>query len=163
MTVLVPLLMGFATRMVAVDLARRVLQPLRVVATISLVASAIPLLIAVWPAFMSLLGNGTLLATAAFATATLLIGHFLGGSARADRIVLALSTSSRHPAIAIAVATVVAPQLQLAAAAILLYMLVSAAVGSVYIAWSKRRRRPAPAAAAHPISSARSLQASRGR
>jgi BASS family bile acid:Na+ symporter len=69
-----------------------------------LVVAAIPVLIALFPAIISLVGNGTILAFAAFVVVALAVGHFLGGPDPDERTVLALASASRHPAVAIAIA-----------------------------------------------------------
>jgi BASS family bile acid:Na+ symporter len=53
--------------------------------------------------------------------------------------VLALSTSARHPAIAITVATSAYPEGKLALGAVLLYVLVVTVVTVPYVLWSKGR------------------------
>ena len=104
-----------------------------------LVASALPLLIASWPEARDMIGDGNVLLLAAMAAMGLAIGHGLGGPIAEDRTVLALSTASRHPAIALAIAVsggaAAKPQL----AAILLYTLVAGLVSIPYVFWRKRR------------------------
>ena len=140
LTVLAPLLLGFGMRLFAAEFADLLVRPIALVARVSLVACAIPLVIALWPTMGALIGNGTLLAIVGFATVALLIGHLLGGSEPEDRVVLALANASRHPGVAIAVAGLVAPELPDATAAILLYLLVSTIAGSVYVRLAGRAR-----------------------
>jgi len=62
--------------------------------------------------------------------------------------VLALSTGSRHPAIALAIARANFPDEPNLAATVVLYLLVGAIVGMVYMAWLRRRPEggaPSPA------------------
>jgi BASS family bile acid:Na+ symporter len=54
--------------------------------------------------------------------------------------VLALSTTTRHPAIAVAIAQSNFPDQKLVPAAILLYLLVSAVAAVPYLGWTKRRQ-----------------------
>jgi BASS family bile acid:Na+ symporter len=124
-------------------------------ATILLLAAALPIIVRSWPAFRTLIGNGTLAAIVAFTLGGLGVGHFLGGPVREHRTVLALATASRHPAVAIVIATTDFPGNKLIAAAVLLALLVSAVASAPYVAWSKRRagtrHRPAtPATTATP-------------
>jgi BASS family bile acid:Na+ symporter len=95
---------------------------------------------------VSLTGDGTIIALAAFVLVGLAVGHLLGGPDPEDRTVLALSTASRHPGVALAIAHATFPEQQLVLAAVLLYLLVSALVSMLYLAW--RRRRHAGSAAA---------------
>jgi BASS family bile acid:Na+ symporter len=69
----------------------------------------------------------------------LVVGHLLGGSAPEERSVLALSTATRHPGVAMAVASAVTPDPKPIAAAVLLAVLVSAVVAFPYVKWSARR------------------------
>ena len=69
----------------------------------------------------------------------MLIGHLLGGPDRGDRTVLALSSSMRHPAIAIALAQANFSHEPLAVPAILLYTIVALVVRVPYTKLSVRR------------------------
>jgi bile acid:Na+ symporter, BASS family len=106
-----------------------------------LAASGLVILVKLWPAIVSLVGDGTLLAMIAFAVIGLAVGHFLGGPRTAERSVLALACSSRHPAIAIAIAQVNFPSQNLVPAAVILYLLVSTVLAAPYM---KRLGRSAP-------------------
>jgi BASS family bile acid:Na+ symporter len=61
----------------------------------------------------------------------------LGGSDPDDKIVLALSTACRHPAIALAIGATNFPEEQLAPI-IVLYLLVNTLVGAAYVVWQRR-------------------------
>jgi BASS family bile acid:Na+ symporter len=92
---------------------------------------------------MALLGNGRVLSITAFVVIGLGVGHWLGGPDPEDRTVLALSTASRHPGIALAITTTNFPEEKLATGAVLLYLLVSAIVVPPYLkCWGPRRGRP---------------------
>jgi bile acid:Na+ symporter, BASS family len=103
-TVLGPLCIGLAVRRVAPSVAERVARPLSEVATVALVAATMAIMVSAWPAMVSLLENGTLVAFAGFIVVGLTVGHLLGGPDPGDRTVLALSTASRHPGVALAIA-----------------------------------------------------------
>jgi BASS family bile acid:Na+ symporter len=107
--------------------------------TVLLILSALPLIYASWPAIRALVGNGTVLIIAAMAAIALAVGHLLGGPDPDDRTVLALSTASRHPAIALAVAVAAGAESKPELAAILLYLIVAALVSVPYVAWRKRQ------------------------
>ena len=110
-------------------------------ATILLAAAALPIIVRSWPAFRTLIGNGTLAAIVAFTLAGLGVGHLLGGPVPEHRTVLALATSSRHPAVAITIATADFPGNKLIVAAVLLALIVSAAASAPYVVSSQRRAR----------------------
>ena len=138
-TVLVPLAVGIAVRSLAASFAERIARPVSLMATVLLIASALPILFTAWPALVSLTGNGTIVALAGFVLVGLAVGHLLGGPDPEDRAVLALSTASRHPGVALAIAHASFPAQKLVLAAVLLYLLVSAIVSMPYLAWSRRR------------------------
>jgi BASS family bile acid:Na+ symporter len=105
--------------------------------------TVVPQVVAVFPAFRTLIGNGTVVVMSSYAVATLLIGHLLGGPERGNRTVLALSTASRHPGIAISIALANFTSERLAIPAVLLMVLVAAVASALYAVMS-RRRMPAP-------------------
>ncbi|HEX5872333.1 MAG TPA: hypothetical protein VFY65_18015, partial [Longimicrobium sp.] len=131
---------GAGLRGAAPALAERAAKPVALVSTLLLAAGALPLLASSGRTMVSMMGDGTLLAIVAFAAAGLLVGHLLGGPAREDRVVLALSTSARHPAVAVAAASALYPGHREVLPAVLLYLLVAAVVSGVYV----RRTAPAP-------------------
>jgi BASS family bile acid:Na+ symporter len=139
-TVVAPMAAGMLLRHFAPRLATQVAPPLLWVATGLLVAGLLPILFTALPAMRALIGNGTLFAFAVFVLAGLGAGHLLGGHEPEESTVLALSTASRHPGIALAIAHANGADMQLATAALLLYLLVSLLLMAPYIA--RRRRRP---------------------
>lgn len=138
MTVLVPLAVGLLVRRMAPALAERIAKPISLVASVLLI-SVLPILFTAMPTVVSLIGNGTLVAIVAFVFVGLAAGHLLGGPEPDDRTVLALTTSSRHPGVAIAIASANFPGEKLVVAAILLYLLVNAVVSIPYRTWCRRR------------------------
>ena len=138
-TVLLPLAAGMALRASLPAVADRIDAPVALVAKILLLIGVVAIAIGVLPRALTLVGNGTLLALAAFVAAGLAVGHWMGGPQADDRIVLALSTASRHPAIALAVARVNFPGEPQVGAAILLYLVVATLVGVPYVARQRRR------------------------
>ena len=68
-------------------------------------------MIAVGPAIVSLVGNGTVLVIAAVVAAGLAAGHWLGGPDPDDRTALAIASSMRHPGVAMAIAERLGDQL----------------------------------------------------
>jgi BASS family bile acid:Na+ symporter len=142
-TVLLPLFLGVTVRQLVPRLADDTARPLGLVAMAILVAGAAPILIVLWPAAASLVGDGTLLAMVVFVLIALATGHLLGGPPREDRSVLALACASRHPAIAIAIAQANFPDAPLVPGAVLLYLLTSGIVSAPYLRLM-RRHMPRP-------------------
>ena len=138
-SVLGPLATGIALRAAAPGFAERVAGPLGNLSMVLLVLCCVPILIFEWAPIVSLIGNGTFVAFAAFATLGLSIGHILGGPRFEDREVLALYTSARHPAMALAIAQANFPQQRLALAPILLLLVISAIISVPYVLWARRR------------------------
>jgi bile acid:Na+ symporter, BASS family len=137
-TILIPLLLGVTlhTRMPA--LAAKAARPAGVVGLVLLVVCLVPLLIRLWPLISSFFGDGTVVTLAVIALVATAVGHFLGGPDAWNRKVLALSTSARHPGVAITVATSAYPDGKLALGAVLLYVLVVTLATVPYVLWSKR-------------------------
>ena len=108
-TTLAPLGVGLLINQLAPAFAARIARPLALFATVTLLSGAVALIANVWPAMVSLVGNGTLAAFAVFVIVGLAVGHLLGGPQSEDRGVLALASSSRHPGIAMARANPVTP------------------------------------------------------
>jgi bile acid:Na+ symporter, BASS family len=73
----------------------------------------------------------------AFVVAGLAVGHMLGGQARDNQIVLAISTACRHPAIALAIANATYPREKLVIGAILLYLVLNVLVSIPYVKWRR--------------------------
>ena len=135
-----PLATGLVCRALWPAMASRIAKPVNLVAKVLLVVGVLTLLAGVLPAVLALTGNGTIVAMATFVAAGLAIGHWLGGPEPDDRTVLALSTASRHPAIALAIAKVNFPDEPHLGAAIVFFLLVNLIVGIPYQARQKRRR-----------------------
>jgi BASS family bile acid:Na+ symporter len=137
-TVLAPLAVGIMVRRAVPGIAERMAQPISLVATVLLVVGVLPIVFTAWPAMVSLVGNGTIVAIVAFSLAGLAAGHLLGGPDPDDRAVLALATASRHPGVAMAIASANFAGEKLVPAAVLLYLIVSAIVSIPYLSWQCR-------------------------
>jgi BASS family bile acid:Na+ symporter len=138
-TLLLPLAVGVAVHRLAPAFAERVGKPVGQIALVLLLVALVPILIRTWPGMVSLIGNGTVLAMMVFALVGLAAGHLLGGPDPQNRTVLALSTATRHPGIAIAIAAANFPDQKLAPAAVLLYLFVSAIASKFYLSWAARK------------------------
>lgn len=146
LSVLLPMAAGLLVHAGAPAIATRIAGPLGKLGGLLLVAGALPILFAAGPAMWRLVGDGTLLAITGFIVAGLAVGHFLAGGRGEDRTVLALSTATRHPGVAIAIATANFPDERLIAPAVLLYLVLGAVVSGIYLAV---RRKTAGEAKAH--------------
>lgn len=145
MTILIPLLLGVALHARIPALALKAARLAGLIGFGLLVLCVVPLLIRQWPLVSSFIGNGTALTLALIALAATAAGHLLGGPDTGHRAVLALSTSARHPGVAITIATSAYADGKLALAAVLLYVLVVTLVTVPYVLWVKRRAVRAPA------------------
>ena len=143
-SVLLPLAAGMAVRAVAPTVAEWAVSPIAIVATVVLVAASLPILIAQGAQLLSLLGDGTFAALAAFALVGLLIGHVLGSPLLEERSVLALYSSARHPGVAVAIAQANFPQQRVAIVAILLAVLIAGIVSLPYLNWAKHHKGAEP-------------------
>jgi|SRR6266850_5794643 len=138
-TILAPLAAGIAVRRFASAHANRAADPIAVLASVLLIASALPIAIGVSRTVMSLVTNGTILGLGGFALAGFFIGHVLGGPEPANRPVLALATASRHPAVALAIAHANFPEQRLASAAVFLYVILASILSALYLSWMARQ------------------------
>jgi BASS family bile acid:Na+ symporter len=139
-TTLLPLGLGVAVHSFVPALAVRLAKPISQIAGLALLVSFVVMMIAAVPAMWALVGNGTVIALAAFVLVGLTVGHFLGGPKQENRAALAISTASRHPGVAIAIAVANFPGQKLAIAASLLYLLINVIVTIPYLLWTKRRQ-----------------------
>jgi bile acid:Na+ symporter, BASS family len=143
LTVLAPLLVGLLIRH-WVPAAEKAAGTIIAIAGILLVVGVVLLLYGLWPITRTYIGDSVVAMLAALAAIGLAVGHILGGPLAGDRTALAMSTSSRHPAVALAIATsgtVSEPKPELAI--ILLYLVVATFISLPYQKW----RKPAVGAA----------------
>lgn len=136
--IVLPLAAGMIVGGFAPRFAERVQNPVRLSSTAILVVAAVLLLAGSWSAIWTAIGGGTIVALVAFVLCGLAIGHLMGGPEPEHSTVLALSTASRHPAIALTIAAVNFPNEQFVGL-ILLYLLISTVVCVPYVVWQRRR------------------------
>jgi bile acid:Na+ symporter, BASS family len=137
LTVLAPLGVGLLLRH-WVPPTEKAAGAIIAIAGLLLVVGVVLLLYGLWPVTRTYIGNGVVAMLAALAVIGLAVGHILGGPRPGDRTALAMSTSSRHPAVALAIATsgaVTEPKPELAI--ILLYLVVATFVALPYQKWRK--------------------------
>ncbi|HDS0923297.1 TPA: bile acid:sodium symporter [Stenotrophomonas maltophilia] len=142
--IVLPLLAGMVVRAIAPALAARLARPIALVSLVLLVVIAALILSKVTPIVVNLLHGGTLVALIAFVVIGLAVGQLLAGPVPQRQTVLALSTASRHPAIALAIAKTNFPNEPFLDATIVLYLLVVTVLAIPYVQWRRRRTPPSP-------------------
>jgi BASS family bile acid:Na+ symporter len=138
LSVIGPLVAGLVVGRLLPSFAQRAAKPISMVSTMVLLLGFVIFVAVAWRGIVAGIGGFTVLAIVIFALVSLAVGHLLGGPAPEDRTVLALSTASRHPGVAIAVAGAIAPDERAIPATVLLAVLVGAIVTAPY---AKRRMR----------------------
>ncbi|WP_165186430.1 bile acid:sodium symporter family protein [Caulobacter soli] len=138
MTVLGPLVAGIAVAALIPGPAAKIQPWVSKLGMLLLVVGALAILVSQGKAMAHLIGNGTLAAFVLFVLIGQAVGHLLGGPDRNDRTVLALATSSRHPAIAFGIAHLNFPHEKALVAAVLLFLIVNAIASIPYVAWRKK-------------------------
>lgn len=107
------------------------------------------LLYGLWPVIRIYIGTGAWAMLLILAAIGLGVGHLLGGPVPADRTALALSTSSRHPAVALTVATSGAiTDTKAELGIIILYVIIATLIAIPYQKWRTRAAHPTPHPAA---------------
>jgi BASS family bile acid:Na+ symporter len=139
-SVLLPIVAGIFVRHRAPGFAGRLAKPLTSISTLGIAACVVIVWIVSAPAMWSLVGNGTVVALAAFVVMGLTVGHALGGPVPQNRTALAIATASRHPGVAMILAKANFPDETLVGPAVLLYLFVNALVAIPYIVWIKRKQ-----------------------
>jgi BASS family bile acid:Na+ symporter len=137
-TVFLPLLVGVAVRAWRPGVAERLAGLVGRAGTVLLALAILALLAGAWRALWAAVGDGTILAMVAFVGIGLLVGHLLGRPEPDHSAVLALSTASRHPAIALSIASANFPDERFGGT-ILLYLMVGGLGVIPYLAWHRRR------------------------
>ena len=139
-SILIPIGAGIFVHKRAPAFAERIAKPLTSISGLGVVACIFVVWISAAPAMWSLIGNGTVIALAAFVLVGLAFGHVLGGPVPQNRTALAIATASRHPGIALILAQANFPAETLVVPAVLLYLLVNAIIAVPYLLWTKRRQ-----------------------
>lgn len=141
-TILVPMGLALLVRHVF-PAAEKASPAIMRIALLMLVVTVALLVWGLWPTIRSYIGNGVVLMLVILALVGLAIGHVLGGPTPEDRTVLAMSTASRHPAVALAVAGAGSGDKRAELAIVLLYLVVATLVT---IPYQKLRARRQPQA-----------------
>jgi BASS family bile acid:Na+ symporter len=133
MTVLAPLVAGAVVRMILPRLAARIAEPISKVAMAALLAGALAIVATAWRAMFAEASLAAMAALVAFTAAGVLIGHLLGGPGAGSRRVLALSTATRHPGMALTIAAANFADKKAFVGALLLYMIAGLVVTTLYL------------------------------
>lgn len=140
LSVLGPLAAGMLVHRFRPRLAERMARPTSIVGLIVVAIVVVPIFVVALPDALRLIGNGTLAAIVAFNLFGLAVGYLLGGPEHEERTVLALTSASRHPGVALVVATAsFEGAVKPVVAAIVLYLIVNVLVTFPYTRWSSRR------------------------
>jgi BASS family bile acid:Na+ symporter len=143
-TAVAPLVAGMAVRAMFPSIAGRLERLVRLVVKVLLPLAILVLLAGSWRPMWNALGEGAMVAMVIFVVAGLLVGHVLGGPDRHRSVVLALSTASRHPAIALSIASANFPDEHFGGT-ILLYLILNALIVVAYLSWRRNRLPAVPA------------------
>jgi BASS family bile acid:Na+ symporter len=135
--VVVPIALGVLVRRQAPEFAAQSWEMISRIALAIGLLSIVPIAAKLWPAMMTLIGNGTMAAMAVATVIALFGGHILGGPDPRDRATLAIAASVRHPGIALAIAGASFREPRVASG-ILLFLLVGLIVSLPYMVWMKR-------------------------
>ena len=137
-TILLPLLFGITIRKFAESLADRAAKLVGLIGLVLLAGCVLLILIGISGTLISNLRVRAVAGLTIFAVVGLITGHLMGGPEPANRHVLALTTSTRHPGIAIAIAQTNFPDQKLTMFAVILYVLISAILFAVYLKFATR-------------------------
>jgi bile acid:Na+ symporter, BASS family len=132
--VLLPLAAGMLVRELLPSAVERIARVVTMVAKILLPLGALLLLAGTWRMILGAIGGGTVVVMVMFVVIGLVVGDLFGRPVREHSVVLGLSTACRHPAIALSIAAANFPKEHFAGT-ILLYLLVNAIVGMLYLKW----------------------------
>jgi len=140
--IVAPLLVGMAVRALLPAMAGRIARPAIVLAGWLLPLAGLVVVFAMHKALLEVMGHGTWAVLLVFIVVGLVVGHLLGGPDTGDRLVLAVSTASRHPGVAFTLAAANFPQDHAVPALIALYLLLGLVATLVYMKWLARSAGP---------------------
>ena len=138
-SILAPLVAGLLVRQLAPGFAQLSAPWVARIGTLLLLVGAVLILAHAWPAVVSLIGTGAIVAFTVLVALAVAAGYLFGGPDPNDRTVLAIASPMRHPGVALAIAHATFPDDVLAPAAILLLLLIGVVATSIYGRLLKRR------------------------
>jgi Predicted Na+-dependent transporter len=137
-SVVVPLVLGYAVRAKAPNLAAKIADPINKFSLALLILAFLPILYLSRHTIWGLVGRGVIIALVMFTVVGLTVGHLLGGPDPHNRRVLALATATRHPGVAMAIAALNFPDQQAAQIVIVYHLILGAIVSFPYVKWQAR-------------------------
>jgi BASS family bile acid:Na+ symporter len=144
LSVLMPLAVGMLVRALTRASVERLAKMLTVLGYLGLGLVVIALLYTQARDAVDLIGSGVMIAILVTVLAGVVAGHFLAGSAPADKLAITLAATLRHPGLAALIAQRNFPN-QKVVLTIILYLLTAVAFSLLYQAWILKRtvaRRP---------------------
>jgi bile acid:Na+ symporter, BASS family len=144
--VLVPLLLGIATRATSYTFVQPVRKYVGRFASWLLILAILPVVFILARPIYSLFGNGTVLSLAAFTVVGLIAGYWLGGPEPANRRVLAFGTAGRHPGLALAIAHGNFPHQKMIVPAVCLYVVISLLLSVLFALLMRKAGAPSSGA-----------------
>lgn len=138
LSVLLPAALGIAIRHL-LPRSENYAGPVLRIATILLAVGAVVLIVGTWAALRAVVDLRFIVGAVLMAVLGLVVGHLLGGPVEGNRTALAISTASRHPALALAVAlSVPEANKQAELGIVLVYLVVASLVCIPYQKWRER-------------------------
>ncbi|HSR90557.1 MAG TPA: bile acid:sodium symporter, partial [Gemmatimonadales bacterium] len=137
-SVLVPLVLGYAVRVKAPNLAAKIADPINKFSMALLLLAFLPILYFSRNMIWDLVGRGVIITLVLFTVVGLTVGHMLGGPDPHNRGVLALATATRHPGVAMAIAALNFPDQRAAQIVIMYHLILGAIVSFPYVKWQAR-------------------------
>jgi len=137
-SIFLPVSVGIFVKIFARKIADKIKVPLIKVASFLLQVSLVGILIVSWRIVISIVDSLTLIAIILYCLLAIIAGHVLGGPTKEHRTVLAFSTLSRHPGIAIAISSILFPGDIGIKATILVFLIVSTIMAKLYETWLER-------------------------
>lgn len=138
LSVLLPLAVGMLVRALTRASVERLAKMLTVLGYVGLGLVVIALLYAQARDAFDLIGSGVMIAILVTVLAGVVAGHFLAGSAPADKLAITLAATLRHPGLAALIAQRNFPD-QKVELTIILYLLTAVAFSLLYQAWILKR------------------------
>lgn len=138
--VLLPTVIGIGVGARWKSFAQRTAIPLAHFAGVGMLVTSVIVLAAALRDFPHIFSLHAVAAMLLFNLAALGVGHLLGGPERDRAVVLAMSTASRHPALALAIAAVNFPG-EKYTAAVMMCVVVNMLVTTPYLRWQSQKAR----------------------
>jgi bile acid:Na+ symporter, BASS family len=137
-SIIIPLAAGVAVHHFAPRLADGIGRPISMCGSVFLVLALLPIILAHWPPFWALVGNGAVLFLMSFTALGIAVGHGMGGPVPRERTVLALATGCRHPGIAMMLVSINFPNETAALAVVVWHVIAGLIVSIPYVRWRRR-------------------------